>query len=242
MNNPHRLPNRLEQDQLVMGAHAIDELLRHAPEKILHIYAAKKGDYQKVPVTILSFDQLTKMVGSDSHQGVIAHIRPRKYFDVKEFLEGIGEECFILMLDQIFDPQNLGALIRVAECFGASAVLFSKNRGANLTAVAAKTSCGASELLPLIRVSNLATAAEQFQEAGFEVVVSVLNEKAESAFSFRFAPKTVLIMGSEGEGIQPLLQKKADRAIYLPMKGKIQSLNVAQAASALLAIRAMSIK
>ena len=115
--------------------------------------------------------------------------------------------------------------------------MWSKNRGSDLTAVAAKTSCGASELIPLIRVANLAEAASQFQKEGFEMVASLLDEKAESAFEFKYAPKTVLIVGSEGEGIQPLLQKRADRAIYLPMQGKIQSLNVAQATAALLALK-----
>jgi 23S rRNA (guanosine2251-2'-O)-methyltransferase len=104
--------------------------------------------------------------------------------------------------------------------------------------VAAKSSCGASEILPLIRVSNLATAVDQFQKEGFEVVAALLDANAESAFTFSYAPRTLLIVGSEGEGIQPLLRKKADRSIYLPMAGKIESLNVAQATAALLALRA----
>ena len=229
-----------------MGIHAIDELLRHAPEKLLRIYtvSSKKSELlstcekKKIPITYTSMDQLTKMVGSDSHQSLVAQIEPRTYLDVKEFLETVGEEAFVLMLDQIFDPQNFGALIRSAECFGAQAVAWSKNRGADLTAVAAKSSCGASELIPLIRISNLATAVEQFQKGGFEVVVALLNPSSESAFQFSYAPKTVLVVGSEGEGVQPLIQKKADRSIYLPMAGKIESLNVAQATTALLALRA----
>jgi len=228
-----------------MGAHAIDELLRYAPDKILHIYTvrSKQSDLltacekKRIPITYVSADQLTKMAGSDSHQSFLAHIKPRHYFDVSEFVEQAEETSFVLMLDQIFDPQNFGALIRSAECFGASAVAWSKNRGADLTPSAAKTSCGASELIPLIRISNLATAVDQFKDAGYEIVAALLDDKATSAYKFTYAPKTVLIMGSEGEGIQPLLRKKADRAIYLPMAGKIQSLNVAQAASALLALK-----
>jgi 23S rRNA (guanosine2251-2'-O)-methyltransferase len=242
MNNPHHLPAK---DQLIMGVHAISELLQHAPEKIIKLYtsALKKSDLfdlckkNNIPVLQVSVDKLTKMVGSDSHQSLVAHIRPRKYLEVEGFLKKDKEKNFVLMLDQIFDPQNFGALMRSAECFGVDAVVWSKNRGSDLTAVAAKTSCGASELLSLIRVSNLANAIEKFKQADYEVVATVLDEKAESAFDFVFAPKTVLIMGSEGEGIQPLLQKKSDRSIYLPMSGKIQSLNVAQAAAALLALK-----
>jgi 23S rRNA (guanosine2251-2'-O)-methyltransferase len=236
------MPNK---DQLIMGVHAIEELLRYAPEKLFRIYtiSSKKSDLlkaceqKKIPITYVSTDQLTKMTGSDSHQLLVAQIAPRNYLDVPEFLEQAEESSFVLMLDQIFDPQNFGALIRSAECFGAAAVAWSKNRGSDLTPVAAKSSCGASEVLPLIRISNLATAVDQFKEGGFEVVAALLDTDSESAYTFSYSPRTVLIVGSEGEGIQPLLRKKADRSIYLPMAGKIASLNVAQAATALLALR-----
>lgn len=235
----------MNKDQLIMGVHAIQELLRHAPDKLLRIYTvqSKKSDIltecekKRIPISIVSADQLTKMAGSDSHQSLVAHIKERHFLDVKEFLGIAEEDALVLMLDQIFDPQNFGALIRSAECFGASAVAWSKNRGADLTPVAAKSSCGASEIIPLIRVSNLATSIDQFKEGGFEIVAALLDPSSESAFAFTYAPRTVLIVGSEGEGIQPLLRKKADRSIYLPMAGKIESLNVAQATAALLALR-----
>ena len=106
------------------------------------------------------------------------------------------------MLDQIFDPQNLGAIIRSAECFGADAIIWSKNRGADITPIVSKTSCGASELIPLVRISNLAETAEQFKKAGYEVVASILDPTSESAFTFKFAPRTVLIVGV-GRGGDP---------------------------------------
>lgn len=245
MNDPHSYSRLPPKDQMIIGVHPIRELLRHAPDKLLRIYtvSSKKSEIltecerKGVPITIVSGDLLTKMAGSDSHQSLVAHIKGRAFLDVAEFLEGGGEEAFVLMLDQIFDPQNFGALIRSAECFGVNAVAWSKNRGSDLTPVAAKASCGASELMPLIRISNLATAVEQFKEAGFEIVTALLDPTAESAYTFRYAPRTVLVVGSEGEGIQPLIRKKADRSIYLPMAGKIESLNVAQATAALLALK-----
>jgi 23S rRNA (guanosine2251-2'-O)-methyltransferase len=240
-SSPSKFPSK---EQLIMGVHAIDELLRYAPHKIIRIYtiSSKKSDLlktceqKKIPISYVSTDQLTKMTGSDSHQLLVAQIKERSYLDVPQFLEQTKEQAFVLMVDQIFDPQNFGALIRSAECFGASAIAWSKNRGSDLTAVAAKSSCGASELLPLIRISNLAYAVDQFKEEGFEIVAALLDSSSESAYTFNFAPKTILIVGSEGEGIQPLLRKKADRSIYLPMAGKISSLNVAQATAALLAL------
>lgn len=245
MNDPHSYPRLPPKDQMVMGVHAIRELLRHAPQKLLRIYTtpSKKSEIldacekNRIPVTFVSSDQLTKMAGSDSHQSLVAHIKGRTFLDVKEFLEQDHEEAFVLMLDQIFDPQNFGALIRSAECLGVTAVAWSKNRGSDLTPLVTKASCGASELIPLIRISNLATSVDQFKEEGFEVVTTLLDPQAESAYQFTYAPRTLLIVGSEGEGIQPLLQKKADRSIYLPMAGKIESLNVAQATTALLALR-----
>lgn len=231
--------------QLIMGIHSIQEVLKHAPERLLRVYTVKKEhelvracEKARVAVSIVSNHELNRMVDSDSHQSFVAQIKDRKYYDVKEFLE--KDANFVLMLDQIFDPQNFGALIRSAECFGVDAVVWSKNRGSDLTPVAVKTSCGASELMDLIRVANLADAVTQFQKGGFEVVAALLDTRAESAYTFKYAPKTVLVVGSEGEGIQPLIQKRADRAIYLPMQGKIQSLNVAQATAALLALKASS--
>jgi 23S rRNA (guanosine2251-2'-O)-methyltransferase len=239
-----KLPPR---DQMVMGIHAIRELLEHAPERILRVYTVKMAGERKsdilgfcqeknILVVFSSTDELTKMAGSDSHQSFVAHIKGREFVEPRDFLRKIQdkENSLVLMTDQIFDPQNFGALIRSAECLGADGIIWSKNRGTDLTPTAAKSSCGASELLPLLRVSNLADTAEQFKKEGFEVVASLLDPKAKSLFTFRFAPRTLLIVGSEGEGIQPLLQKKADHLVYIPMAGKIDSLNVAQAASILL--------
>lgn len=253
MNDPHSYPQpkggRLPpKDQLIMGIHAVREVLIHAPKRLIRVYTesskkeGRKSDLidlcekKGIPVSSMSYDALSHMAGSDSHQSFVAHVKGREFYDVKEFLELVEdrERVLVLMLDQIFDPQNFGALLRSAECFGAAAVAWSKNRGADLTPTAAKSSCGASELIPLIRIANLAEAVTQFKEGGFEAVASLLDPESESAFEFNFAPKTLLIVGSEGEGIQPLIRKRADRSIYIPMAGKIESLNVAQATAVLL--------
>ena len=231
---------KIPTDQLIMGAHAIREVLRHARDRIIAVYTAQKQNElvqeclnKKVPLIHHSFDALTKMVESDSHQSFVAHIKGRKFYDIQEFLED-RENGFVLMLDQIFDPQNFGALLRSAECFGSDGVIWSKNRGCDLTPTVAKTSCGASELLPLLRISNLANAVDQFKKAGYEIVAALADPKAEPYYQRPYESRTMLIVGSEGEGIQPLLRKKADRAIFIPMVGKIESLNVAQATSVLL--------
>lgn len=251
MNAPynHQPKNRLPpRDQLVMGLHTLTELLTHAPKRILKVYTCVQQAKERksrlieeckkweIPVIDTVEESLSKMCGSDSHQGFAAHVKGREFLDVKQFLKKVENQdrVLVLMCDQIFDPQNFGALIRTAECFGVDGLVWSKNRGSDLTPVSSKASCGASEWLPLIRISNLADAVAQFQEAGFEVLAAALAEGSKDIFQFPFGPKTVLVVGSEGEGIQPLILKKADHLIHIPMFGKIESLNVAQAATSLL--------
>ena len=157
------------KDQLIIGLNTLQEVLRHCPDRLLKIYTSipqtsKERKHQLliecekrgVPIQTVPNDLLTKMAGSDSHQSFAALIKGRKFYDVREFIEEKEdqERVFVLMLDQIFDPQNFGALLRSAECFGASGVAWSKNRGCDLTPVVAKASCGASELIPPLSIAN----------------------------------------------------------------------------------------
>lgn len=239
-----RRKSPVSPSQMVMGVHPIKELLQHAPQRIEHVYTAKEKPDEiiqsckekKIPWSYAKKEKLTKMAETESHQMFLAKVKPRKLWSLEEFFPLCPEKCIVLLLDQIFDPQNLGALIRSAECLGAVGVIWSKNRGAKLSLSAVKASSGASEFLPLIQVSNLADTVQKFQKEGFEAVASLLDPKAENAFGFRFAKRTLLLLGSEGEGIQALLKKKAERKIFIPMSGKIGSINVSQAASSLLTL------
>jgi 23S rRNA (guanosine2251-2'-O)-methyltransferase len=233
----------------IMGKHAIEELLQHAPKKLVKVYIAqteepssrKEGiilhlQQQKIPFQFVPKQTLTSMVQSDSHQSFVAEIAPRHYLDLSVFLEKVKDQdrCFILIVDSIYDPHNFGAILRSAECFGVDAVIFSKNRGSEVTAVVSKSSVGASELLPLIRVSNLAESIRKLKKEDFWVVVSELSKEAKSLSSFDFPKKSVLVLGSEEKGVQKLLLELADERLYIPMSGKVSSLNVAQAASVFL--------
>lgn len=238
--------SHIPQDQLVMGVNSLQELIKHSSRRIVRVYTepvknpGRKSEIldvckqKNIPISLLPFDSLTKLAGSDSHQGFVVHVQGREYVNLKDFLQKNEEKSTVLMLDQIFDPQNFGALLRCAECFGVDAVVFSKNRGSEITPVTTKSSCGASEIIPLIRVSNLAEAVTEFQKAGYEAVASLLDPNSQSLSTFKFADKTLLILGSEGEGIQPLICKRADKSVYIPMHGAIQSLNVAQACAVFL--------
>lgn len=233
----------------VIGVQAVRTVLRQAPERALALYTShdpKKGGplfdlAKKTGVSLHRIPEakLSQMVETESHQGFALETKERIYHSL-EALSSQEGPAFFLMLDQIFDPQNLGAILRSAECFGVSGVIWSKNRGTDITPSATKASAGASELVPLVRVSNLADSVLRLQSQGFEVVAAVApssggEKPVESLFSFSFSPRTVLIVGSEGEGIQPLLCKRADRLLTIPLQGKTDSLNVSAATAVLLA-------
>lgn len=228
--------------RLIMGKNCLSEVLSENPTSIQRVYTSKKDSqddllekliHQGIFVKRVSKESLYQMVRSESHQSYVAEITPKPKQDLRSFLEK-DQEGIVLMLDEIYDPQNFGSILRSCECFGALGAIYSKNRGTSITPVVSKSSVGASELITLIEVSNLATTVDKFKDAGYYVVTTEVGADTTSLYSFEFPEKTLLIMGSEGQGIQPLLRKKADFKIYIPMLGKIDSLNVSQATAVLL--------
>jgi 23S rRNA (guanosine2251-2'-O)-methyltransferase len=125
----------------------------------------------------------------------------------------------------------MGAILRLAECFQVDAVMSSKNRGVDITPTVSKASSGASELVPIVMVSNLADSILRLKDEGYEVVIADANPKASSLLTFEFPKKCAFILGSEGEGFRKRIHDLADYSIYIPMQGKISSLNVSQAAA-----------
>jgi len=229
---------------LIMGKNTISEVLKHNPSSILEVFTSKdKTDpliqnlkNKNIALRFVSKKALTSMVKSESHQNIIAQIKSRNYLNLKDFLKKTEdkESTLVLMLDNIYDPQNFGTILRTANCFSVDAVIFSKNRGSDITPTVSKAASGATELVDLIKVSNLATSLDLFINAGYSIVSTVLDKNSQDLYKFSFPYKTVLIMGSEGEGIQKLLLKKSDNKIHIPMSGPLQSLNVSAAAAIIL--------
>lgn len=222
-----------------MGKNCIAEVLKRSPERIVELLTSHnevEPPFDQIAKRrVVSKNVLEKITNSTSHQGYVAKVTEREKIHIRDFVENCSEDSLVLMLDGIEDPQNLGALLRAAECFGVDAVIFSKNRGASITPVVAKASVGASEIVPLIIVSNLHEALRILHDAYFTSYVAE-NEKGAELYSQR-APegRSVLIMGSEGKGVQKLLKKTAHHTVYIPLKGSINSLNVSQATAVLLA-------
>lgn len=231
--------------RLIMGRNCILEVLSYSPERLVEVYTSQKNENdtlfhelvrKKITVLERSKKQLSQMVESESHQGFVAAIKERGHFTIKEFLEKNkdADQGLVLMLDSIYDPQNLGAILRAAECFGVDLVIYSKNRGSDITPTVTKTSAGATELVSICKVSNLADTLQFFQNEGYAALSADIGEKAQSLYDFKFPKKSLIIMGSEGVGVQPLLRKKCDYHITIPMFGRIDSLNVSQATSIIL--------
>jgi len=229
---------------LIMGKNTVIEVLKHRPKLIIQIFTAKDSkdpmilDMQKkqLPIKFVSKNSLNQMVKSESHQNIVAKIKYRNYWNLKDFLKSVesNNRSLVVMLDSIFDPQNLGAILRACECFSVDGVIFSKNRGSDITPVVTKAAAGASEMLNLIKVSNLATSLDSFMDNGFSIVATTLEKPSNDLYSYKFSDKTLLIMGSEGAGVQKILLNKADDKIHIPMSGNLQSLNVSMATAIIL--------
>jgi len=176
-------------------------------------------------------EELERLCGSPDHQGVVAEVDPYPYADPNALLRREG--ALLLALDQVQDPRNLGAVCRSAEFAGAAGVVIPERRAAEVTAVACKASAGAVEHIAIARVRNLADWLDAAKRAGFWIWGA--DAEAEQApWDADLSGPTVLVLGGEGKGIRPRVASSCDGLVALPQAGRVDSLNVSAAASALL--------
>ena len=179
--------------------------------------------------------KLDEMSQTKNHQGVIAIVSEHEYTDVEDIInsaESKGEKPFIIILDNITDPHNLGAIIRTAECAGAHGVIIPKRRSVGLTAVVGKTSAGAIEYMPVARVTNIARTIDDLKSRGIWVACADMG--GDDYFDASLDGALALVIGSEGEGVSRLVKEKCDFTVSIPMYGKISSLNASVAAALLM--------
>ena len=179
--------------------------------------------------------KLDEMSQTKNHQGVIAIVSEHEYAEVDDILRSAaekGEKPFIIILDNITDPHNLGAVIRTAECAGAHGVIIPKRRSVGLTAVVGKTSAGALEYMPVARVTNIARTIEELKKQG--VWVACADMDGEDYYDASLDGAIALVIGSEGEGVSRLVKEKCDFTVSIPMYGKILSLNASVAGALLM--------
>jgi 23S rRNA (guanosine2251-2'-O)-methyltransferase len=178
-----------------------------------------------------SDEELERLCGSPDHQGVVAEVDPYQYADPASLIE--PEDALVVVLDQVQDPHNLGAVCRAAEVAGAAGVVIPERRAASVTAAACKASAGAVEHLPVARVRNLADWLAEAKEAGAWIYGA--SAGAERLYTdVDWSGRAVLVLGSEGSGLRPRVAGSCDELVSIPLAGRVESLNASVAAAVIL--------
>jgi 23S rRNA (guanosine2251-2'-O)-methyltransferase len=227
---------------LVFGIHAVGALLQRAPQDVLELFVMKDRDDKRmqpliqqarqngVSVQFCNRKTMDDMVGGQ-HQGIIAKARLQSSGSEADLAAIVEQQDkpFILILDGVTDPHNLGAILRSADAAGVHAVVSPKDRSVKLTSVVRKVACGAAESVPFITVTNLARTLRELQDAGVWVV-GTAGETDTSIYQADFKGPLALVLGAEGEGLRRLTRETCDSLVKIPMFGSVSSLNVSVAA------------
>ena len=234
-----------EKSQVVEGRNAVIEAFRSGNDvdKVFILDGCQDGPIRtiireaKKQETIINFvdkSRLAAMSETGKHQGVIAHISSYNYSSIEEMFaraEKQGEPPFLIFLDGVEDPHNLGAIIRTANLVGAHGVVIPKRRAVGLTATVARTSAGALNYTPVAKVTNLSKTMEELKAKGMWFVCGDI--KGELMYDLNLKGSIGLVVGSEGAGVSRLVKENCDFHAKIPMKGEIDSLNVSVATGVL---------
>ncbi|WP_445363037.1 23S rRNA (guanosine(2251)-2'-O)-methyltransferase RlmB [Microbulbifer sp. ANSA003] len=234
--------------EVIYGLHAVQALLKGSPQNVSEllllrgrkdqrlqkiIQQAEKNDIAVRFIDRRALDE--KVEDGANHQGVVAicsgktKVHDEKFlFDLLKKLDQRGEAPFLLVLDGVTDPHNLGACLRSAEAAGVHAVIAPKDKSAGLTPTARKVACGAAEVLPFVTVTNLARALQQLQQVGVWIY-GAAGEAKQDVYQSQLTGPLALVMGAEGSGLRRLTREHCDHLIKIPMAGEVSSLNVSVA-------------
>ncbi len=228
--------------RVIYGFHAVLGRIRQNPEGVQEICVDKEridarmnsllalAKEKNLRVMQIERARLDGMTGNGRHQGVTARVvdTPIPYLDIHDVLESLDEPAFLLVLDGVEDPHNLGACLRVADAMGVHAVIAPKDRAAGLNATVRKVACGAAESVPFIAVTNLARTLRELKEAGVWLVGAVA-EAEDDLFTAKFNGPIAMVLGAEGTGLRRLTAETCDQLVRIPMFGSVESLNVSVA-------------
>lgn len=235
---------KLYNENQVEGRNPIIEVLKSGREidKIFVASGSNQGSVKKIVamakekgivVQFVNRKKLDLMTTTDNHQGVIALVSAHKYKslnDILELAQKRDEPPFVIILDEIEDPHNLGAIMRTAECAGVHGIIIPKRRSVGLTSVVAKTSAGAIEYIPVARVTNISATIEELKEKGLWIYGADMSGD-EYYYEKDLKGAIGIVIGNEGKGISRIVKEKCDFLVKIPMKGKVSSLNASVAAS-----------
>lgn len=234
--------------QLIYGLHAVQALLKGSPQRVQQLMLLRGRKDQKLQKIIrqaelnniaIQFVERRlldeKVDGQGNHQGVLAICTDTAAVRDEQFLKDLlcqldadAEAPFLLILDGITDPHNLGACLRSAEAAGVHAVIAPKDKSAGLTPTAIKVACGAAESLPFVTITNLARCLQQLQRAGIWIF-GATDEAPRSIYDSPLTGPLALVMGAEGSGLRRLTREHCDQLMHIPMAGQVSSLNVSVA-------------
>ncbi|WP_159821577.1 23S rRNA (guanosine(2251)-2'-O)-methyltransferase RlmB [Colwellia sp. 20A7] len=235
-----------KNEEIVFGIHAVNALLKHAPERFIEMWLLKgRDDERLLPIINLArkYGIATQLVqrrvldeksDSEQHQGVIARVKPGKILtendldDIISATEKRGIPPFLLILDGVTDPHNLGACLRNADAAGVQAIVVPKDNAAKITSTVRKVAVGAAETVPLIQVTNLSRTMKHLQQMGVWIV-GTAGETDTCLYDVKLSGPMALVMGAEGKGMRRLTRENCDQLVKLPMAGSVSSLNVSVA-------------
>jgi 23S rRNA (guanosine2251-2'-O)-methyltransferase len=231
---------------LIFGIHAVTEALKARGRGFEWVGVSKERhdlrlqrvveDCRRagVAVRFVPRAELDQMVGNNAHQGVVAVTSAKQYSGLEDVVAAKrGNYSLVVVLDGVEDPHNLGAILRTADAAGADGVVIPERRAAGVTATVTKASAGASEHLPIARVTNVGRAVEELKEQNIWTVA--LDERGTQTYdSMDYNMDCALVLGAEGKGVHELVRRKCDFLVSIPMLGKVPSLNVSVAAAVVL--------
>ncbi|MDF2177768.1 23S rRNA (guanosine(2251)-2'-O)-methyltransferase RlmB [Aliiglaciecola sp. CAU 1673] len=232
----------MAQQDWVYGIHALESLLQREPERLIELFVLKGREDDKLlniinqarrfgaSVQFCQRKTLDDKAQGEQHQGVVAKVKPGRQYDEKDLDDIISANAqpFLLVLDGVTDPHNLGACLRTADAAGVHALIVPKDKSASLTPTVRKVACGAAEVVPLIQVTNLARTLKELQQAGVWIV-GTAGEAQQDIYQSKLTGPIALVMGAEGKGMRRLTREHCDELIKLPMAGSVSSLNVSVA-------------
>ena len=227
--------------EVLYGIHPVEEAIRAGGRRLEYVLVARERSARLdglldlcrvagVRVSTESKEQLTRVAKTDAHQGVVAAVRERQFLAVEDLLAAKGRFArkFLLALDGVEDPHNLGALLRSADGAGVDGVILPERRAAPISGVVVKTSAGASEHVAIARVTNITRTLEQLKKANVWIVG--LDERGATTYTdFDWNQDCCLVLGAEGTGLHELVKKSCDHLLRIPMAGSVSSLNVSVA-------------
>lgn len=233
--------------EIIYGINPVLEALR-GNRRAFELFVSREGNDRRfarllqlakereVPIRERDKIDLTRLCGTGHHQGALLRVEAFAYAEVTDILERLrttGEKGLLMVLDRVQDPRNLGALIRSAACAGAHGVIIPRDRAAAVTATVEKASAGAVETIPVAQVANIAQTLEDLKREGFWIY-GASEEADTSLYDVDFRVNAAVVIGSEGRGIRPLVLRKCDYLIAIPIRGGVHSLNASVAAGVVL--------